>query len=252
VRRRRNVVREKGTTKKAPAEAAPPLPIDVAAIAGSLVHEIKNPLSTLKINTQLLIEDWRSASEARELRTVKRLELMLAELRRLEEIINSFLSFTRRYELKREDASINDVLEGLLALIKEAAERSGVRVRTSFDASVPRTQLDVGLITQAFMNLITNAQDAMSEGGELIITSRYVPPWIEVEFIDTGCGIAPSQIDRVFDLYFSTKKGGSGLGLARCRRIIEEHGGEVVVRSEVNKGSQFTVRLPAAAEAHDG
>jgi signal transduction histidine kinase len=222
----------------------------VAAIAGSLVHEIKNPLSTLKINTQLLIEDWHTAKETRELRTVKRLNIMLAELKRLEEIINSFLSFTRRYELQREEASVNEVLEGLIELVKEAAVRKGIQLRSTLDPAVPRSRLDVGLISQAFVNLITNAQEAMPEGGELILRTRLNDPWIEVEFIDTGAGVSASQINRIFDIYFSTKPGGSGLGLARTRRIIQEHGGEVIVRSEVGKGSQFTVRLPVSME-HD-
>ena len=221
---------------------------DVAAMAGSLVHEIKNPLSTLKINTQLLIEDWRNAKEAREKRTVKRLTVMLSELKRLEEIINSFLSFTQRYELKRECASVNDVLERLIELIKEAAERKGIRVRSRLDPDVPPAHLDVALLSQAFMNLITNAQEAMPEGGELIITSRYEPPWIRIDFTDTGTGIPPNQLERVFDLYFSTKEGGSGLGLARCRRIVQEHGGEITVQSELDRGSQFTVRLPAGED----
>jgi signal transduction histidine kinase len=220
--------------------------LDVAAMAGSLIHEIKNPLSTLKINTQLLIEDWNNAREPRELRTVRRLNVMLSELKRLEEIIHSFLSFTQRYELRREAASVNEILESLIDLVADAAARKGVRVRSSLDGAVPPVLLDAELMRQAFMNLVTNALEAMPTGGDLIIKSTFEDPWVAVDFIDTGAGIPPGQLERVFDLYFSTKQGGSGLGLARCRRIVREHGGEVTVRSEVNRGSQFSVRLPAS------
>ena len=228
-----------------------PLPqwhADVAAMAGSLVHEIKNPLSTLKINTQLLIEEWRNAQEVRERRTVKRLNLMLTELKRLETIVNTFLSFTQRYELRREEGNVNELLDSLIELVAEAAEHKGVRIRSRLDPAVPDSPLDSNLLGQAFMNFFTNAQEAMPDGGELIITSQYDKPWIRIDFTDTGCGIPPKQLDRVFDLYFSTKKGGSGLGLARCLRIVQEHGGNIEVQSEVGKGSQFTVRLPDGKE----
>lgn len=217
---------------------------DIAAIAGSLVHEIKNPLSTLHINTQLLLEDWKDEGGVKQKRTVKRLNLMNEELKRLEGIINSFLSFTQPQDLTLTAGSINALLDGMIELVAEASELKGIQVRASLDPAVPPVPFDDALLRQAFLNLIKNAQEAMPEGGELIIKSHVDGPWVAVDIIDTGCGISPQRLDKVFDLYFSTKDEGSGLGLARSRRIIREHGGAIDVKSEVNKGTQFTVRLP--------
>ena len=234
----------KSAPEKRPAEQAPQWQADVAAIAGSLVHEIKTPLSTLGINMQLLLEDWAKASEPRELRTVKRLTLMRGELKRLEEILRSFLSFTQRYELRREEASINELLDGVIEFIAEPLGRKHIQVRKSLDPRVPRFPFDAGLIRQVFMNLVKNAEEAMPGGGELIVTSVYEPPCALVDVIDTGKGIPEYQRSRLFGLYFTTKPEGSGLGLAWSRRIVQEHGGEILVQSEEGKGSRFTVKLP--------
>lgn len=228
-----------------PAEQASQWQADVAAIAGSLVHEIKNPLSTLSINMQLLLEDWAKAREPRELRTVKRLTLMRSELKRLDEILRSFLNFTQRYELRRGEASINDLLDGVIELVGEPLARKRIQMRKSLDPAVPRFSFDAALIRQVFMNLVKNAEEAMPDGGELIITSACEPPFVLVDVIDTGKGIPDYQLSRLFGLYFTTKPEGSGLGLAWSRRIVQEHGGEILVQSEENKGSRFTVKLPA-------
>ncbi len=234
----------KTSAGKRPGEQISQWQADVAAIAGSLVHEIKNPLSTLSINTQLLLEEWANAREARELRTVKRLTLMRTELKRLEEILRSFLSFTQRYEIKCEEASVNDVLDEVIELVTESLARAKIQVRKSLDPHVPRFAFDDGLIRQVFMNLVKNAEEAMPEGGELIIKTAYEAPNVVIEVIDTGMGIPSYQLSRLFGLYFTTKAEGSGLGLAWSRRIAREHGGDITVQSEEKKGSRFTVRLP--------
>ena len=228
----------------APPERLAQWQIDVAALAGSLVHEIKNPLSTLHINTQLLLEEWQDTDTPREQRTVKRLKVMLSELKRLEGTINSFLTFAQKHELRLQEGSIHDVVNSVIDLIGEAADMKGIQIRTSLAPDVPVFRFDPALIRQTVMNILKNAMEAMPDGGELIVKSRYDPPWVAVDIIDTGCGIPEHQIGRVFDLYFSTKERGSGLGLATCRRIIQEHGGDMIVRSEEKKGSQFTFRLP--------
>jgi two-component system, NtrC family, sensor histidine kinase HydH len=224
--------------------------IDVAAVAGSLVHEIKNPLSTLNINAQLLLEDWKDAREPRELRTVKRLKVILSEVERLEGIAQSFLRFTERHELALKEGRINDVVEELLEFIGPEARKKGVQVRTSLDPSLEPFLFDRGLLKQVVLNLILNGEQAMEPkgGGELIIITRREDRlggrWAVLDVIDTGVGIPERARERVFDLYFSTKPDGMGLGLATSKRIVEEHGGTIEVQSEAGKGSQFTVRLP--------
>ena len=228
--------------------------VDVASIAGSLVHEIKNPLSTLNINAQLLLEDWKDAAEPREVRTVKRLKTIVSEVERLERILQSFLRFTERHELNLESASLNDVLEELVEFFGPQAAQKGIQVRLWLDPSLEAFHFDSDLLRQVFLNLLLNSRHAMEEkGGELIVRTRQVKKdgrqWAVGEVIDTGVGIPPHARDNMFNLYFSTRKEGSGLGLATSKRITEEHGGWIDVESEIGKGSQFSVFLPMEVRA---
>jgi len=220
--------------------------VDVAAVAGSLVHEIKNPLSTLNINAQLLLEDWKDAREPRELRTVKRLRVILGEVVRLEGIVQSFLRFTERHELALKEVNINDVVKELVEFVGPEALRKRIQFRTSLDQSLKPFYFDRDLIKQVILNLIRNAVQAMeSKGsGELILITRREEGWVLLDVIDTGVGISDWAQERVFNLYFSTKQGGSGLGLATSNRIVKEHGGSIELMSEEGRGSEFTIRLP--------
>jgi signal transduction histidine kinase len=222
----------------------------VAPLAGSLVHEIKNPLSTLNINAQLLLEDWKDAREPREVRTVKRLRVILGEIQRLEGIVQAFVRFTERHELLLKEGRLNDVVDELVELIGPEARRKGVQVRTRLDDTLEPFPFDRDLIKQVLLNLVLNAQHAMDPkgGGELIILTHREDGsqgrWAVLDVIDTGVGISERVRERVFELYFSTKEDGMGLGLAISRSIVEEHGGSISVQSELEKGSQFTIRLP--------
>lgn len=222
--------------------------VDVAAMAGSLVHEIKNPLSTISINAQLLLEGCREPTTPQEKRMVKRLSVIASEIQRLEKIVQTFLRFTERHELNVRPSSLNALLEELAEFVGVAAEKSGVRVRLGLE-SLPEFAFDPDLIRQVFLNLLQNAQQVMaSTGGELIVKSRRETvdgaDYCVGEVIDTGPGIDDRNLGKIFDLYYSTKEGGNGLGLAISKRIVDEHGGFVRVQSEEGKGSQFSVYLP--------
>ena len=222
-------------------------------MAGSLVHEIKNPLSTLNINAQLLLEDWKDASSPRELRTVKRLKVMISEVERLERIMQSFLRFTERHELNLKPSSLNAVLEDLADFIGPQAKQKGVSVRVWPDPGLEPFPFDPDLIRQVFLNLILNAINAMeAKGGELILRTRRAErdgnPWAVGDVIDTGEGMSPHVKERLFNLYFSTRKTGTGLGLPTSKRITEEHGGFLHLDTEPGKGTQFSVFLPMKPE----
>jgi two-component system sensor histidine kinase HydH len=124
------------------------------------------------------------------------------------------------------------------------AATKGIVIRTSFAPDLPSILIDRDLFKQALLNLILNAQHAMPSGGELILTTRREEPWISLDVIDTGVGMNEEVCARIFDAVFSTRSGGSGLGLPTTRKIVEAHGGAIHVRSEPGKGSQFTIRLP--------
>ena len=223
--------------------------VDVAAMAGSLVHEIKNPLSTINLSAQLLQEEWKEASSPKEQRALRRLEVMSSEVQRVERIIDTFLRFTQRHELALELKSLNELLADLAEFVAAEAERSGVQIRLGLASDLEEFSFDVDLVRQVFQNLVMNACQSMSpEGGELILkTDRVERDGIEYavgSVIDTGPGIEGDKLERVFELYYSTREGGSGYGLAISRRIVEEHGGFIEVQSAREKGSQFSVYLP--------
>lgn len=227
--------------------------VDVSAMAGSLVHEIKNPLSVINLNAQLLQEEWKNAATPKEQRALKRFETMAAEVQRVERICDTFLRFTERHELILEVRNLNELLEDLAELVAAEAERSGVQIRLGLLPGLEPFTFDLDLLRQVFLNLVQNACQAMSAtGGELILkTDRVERDGVEYavgEVIDTGLGIEHDKLERIFELYYSTRKGGSGFGLAISKRIVEEHRGFIDVQSAAGKGSQFSVYLPLAGK----
>jgi len=219
----------------------------VVTLAAGLAHEIKNPLSTIALNLQLMLEDWRErAADPRERRTLKRLEILHRETGRLASLLEDFLRYARTLHLEPQPCRVNDLVRELLDFITPKASQQGIRVRSSLAPELPLIQADPNLLKQALLNLLINAHDAMPQGGELLVqTTPADHAGVQIDITDTGTGIPPHNLGKIFDLYFSTKKHGSGLGLCTTRRILELHGGSIAVESELGKGTHFTVRLPA-------
>lgn len=232
--------------------------LEISAIAGGLAHEIRNPLSTLKVNLQLLDEDWRQLEappdaapvDAREVarRSRRRLQTLLDETSRLERILDDFLQYIRRREIDVAPHDVNRILAELADFYRPQAESHDIRL-TLEPADGPLTaMLDPTLFKSAVLNLLINAQQAMPEGGEVRLVTRSAPDGgIRIDVIDNGPGIPSAQQRDVFRAYFSTKRGGSGLGLAHTRRIILQHGGRISLESNPGSGACFTLTLPAAA-----
>lgn len=216
----------------------------VGTLAGGLAHEIKNPLSTLYLNLQLLQEEWQHPQTPKEIRLVKKLEILRNEAKRLEEALNDFLRFAKGEKPHLAECDVNALVDDLANFVEPEATRVNIRVRRNLDPSSPRCQADANLLRQALMNLVVNAKQAMPNGGELIFETRNDRDNILISITDTGEGIPPERLGKIFEAYYSTKKTGSGLGLATTKRIIESHHGTIAVHSEVGKGTQFTIRLP--------
>lgn len=216
----------------------------LGTLASGLAHEIRNPLGSMKMILQLLREDWTEAEADRELRSLKKVEILLGEIDRLEEILDDFLRFARGYRLDRQPTQINTMLKEVLEFVRPEAESRSIRILSLFDDQVSTYPLDTKHFKQALLNIIVNSEQAMDNGGDMMVRSFLQPDHIRLEVTDTGKGIAPENLDRVFDVYWSNKKGGTGLGLAFTKRIIEEHGGEILVRSETGKGTQVSILLP--------
>ena len=221
---------------------------EISQLAGGLAHEIRNPLSTMSLNLDLLAEDFQQAESPRDRRVLQKIERLRRESQRLQDILENFLRFARAQDLRLETAELNVVVEELRDFFEPQAMTQGIVIRTQYEPDLPRSSLDVDLFKQALLNLILNAEHAMPHGGELILTTRRDGPTAVIEVTDTGIGMTEDVRARVFDAFYSTRPGGSGLGLPTTRKIIEAHGGTIRVRSEPGKGSQFTIRLPLPAD----
>lgn len=222
---------------------------EIAQLAGGLAHEIRNPLSTMSLNLDLLAEDFQDAETPKERRVFQKIGRLRKETQRLQDILEDFLRFARVQDLKREPTDLNMVVDDLRDFCEPQAVTKGIVIRTQYDEGLPKVRLDVDLFKQALFNLILNAEHAMPDGGELILRTRREREWVVLDVTDTGGGMSEEVRSRVFDTFYSTRPGGSGLGLPTTRKIVEAHGGSIHVQSDVGKGSQFTVRLPGGGEA---
>jgi len=217
---------------------------EISQLAGGLAHEIRNPLSTLSLNLDLLLEDFQNPETLRDRRVLQRVERLRHEVQRLFAILENFLRFARVQDLKLEPTDLNAIIDELRDFSEPHAATKEIVIRTRFAPDLPSIQIDRDLFKQALLNLVLNAQHAMPSGGELILTTRREGPWIVLDVIDTGMGMPEEVCARIFDAFFSTRSEGSGLGLPTTRKIVEAHGGTIRVQSEPGKGSQFTIRLP--------
>ncbi len=218
--------------------------VELGQLAGGLAHEIKNPLSTINVNLKLLTEDLRGLGGQEHHRLRARLGSVQEEADRLNRILEDFLQFAGKYELSLHPADLRKVIEELADFFAAQADKAGVIMRTTLPPTPVICDIDAALIKQALLNLMINAVQAIPGGGELLIklTSRRNEAIVEV--IDTGRGMKPDERQKVFDAYYSTKPGGTGLGLPTTRRIIREHHGTINVQSDPGKGTRFVISLP--------
>jgi signal transduction histidine kinase len=223
----------------------------IGTLASGLAHEIRNPLGTISMNLQLLQEDWEDPVSERETKSARKIATLLKEVRHLENILNDFLKFAAKPRLKLERVSLNKLIEDLLDFIAPQAAKAQVRVTRSLSPAAPPVQADAERIRQSLLNLLLNALQAMPDGGELEIATEGADGSCRVRIKDTGVGIAPEHLEQIFNLYFSTKPAGTGLGLPMARKIIEEHGGSISVRSAPGSGAEFTIELPTLGPTSD-
>src|SRR5438067_4088198 len=190
----------------------------LAELAGGFIHEIKNHLSTLGLNLQLLAEDFQNPETHRERRGLTRIQKLQGECERLVQVANDFLRFARIQELNRKPTDLAKVIEELSDFFGPTARAAGVEIKTFISADLPPVSLDADLFKQALLNLMLNAEQAMPQGGELIVQACGEAGRVRLDLIDTGVGMTAEQAARVFRPFFTTKPGGSGLGLATTRR----------------------------------
>ncbi len=230
---------------------------EIGSMTAGLAHEIKNPLSTIGLNAQLLAEGLNDAelpAQERD-RLLNRLGALSREAERLRAILTDFLQFAGRVKLDARPQDLVRIVAELRDFFHPQCDRSRVVMRTKLPDTPVRVPVDESLFKQALLNLMINATQAMTNGattgedsqgirGELILQIDADRDEARIHVIDTGPGIEPDRLEQIFHPYVSHTVGGSGLGLSTARRIIEEHGGRIAVHSDIGRGSDFVIHLP--------
>jgi signal transduction histidine kinase len=220
---------------------------EIARLAGGLAHEIKNPLSTIRLNMELLAEDLGEAESPAVRRSLKRVDVVRRECRRLQSLLDDFLNFAKARRLHLEPSDLNHQIDDVLEFFEPEAREAGIEIARYLDPELPRVMLDREAFRQALLNLIINAKQAMVDGGQLVVRTAAEPGTVVAYLIDTGCGMDEKTASRMFEPFFTTKPSGSGLGLPTTQKIIEAHGGRIGVQSEAGHGTQITIELPVPA-----
>ncbi|MBX3439243.1 MAG: two-component sensor histidine kinase [Planctomycetaceae bacterium] len=224
---------------------------EIATLAGGLAHEIRNPLSTIRLNLNLLCEELEHGESPRDRRMLNKLVTIQRECRHLEGILDAFLQFARVGELRLLPADLNEIIKEFIDFVRPEATERGIDLSLHLDADLPPVRLDEALIRQLLMNLIRNAEQAMPEGGLIELQTAPDADFVKLSLIDNGVGMDERTRSRMFQAFYSTRAGGSGLGLPTVRKIVEAHRGSIECQSEPGRGTQFSIRLPIAASTAD-
>jgi signal transduction histidine kinase len=217
---------------------------EIAQLAGALAHEIKNPLSTIRLNMELLSEEFADAESPRERRVLAKIQTVERECQRLQDLLDDFLSFAKVRAMRRQPSDLNHEVARLFDFFRPQAAESGIELVTYFDPDLPSVPLDREMFRAALFNLVLNSQQAMPGGGQLVARTRRHNGAVELDLIDTGAGMDQKTLGQIFNAFYSTKSGGSGLGLPTARKIVVAHGGSIHVESAPGKGTKFTIELP--------
>ena len=211
--------------------------------SNELAHEIKNPLNAISIQMSLLEREIgkHDLSTGEELADVVR--VVKEEISRLNKLAKDCLSFSKSGDLERTEEDIRQIIEELLSLVTPHADLNGVNIYLSMSGSCPQVFVDRDKLKQAFLNLILNAIEAMAGGGKIAINVSKKDNYLNISIKDTGPGIPDEQHDKIFDLFYSTKSGGTGVGLAITKNIIHAHGGNIRFEKLV-EGAEFIIELP--------
>jgi signal transduction histidine kinase len=213
----------------------------IGELAANVAHEINNPMTSILGYATLMLDEGVDATTVTEyLKTIQ------SEALRIRETVRALLDFSRQRDFTTERVDIGQAVKDTLALVRRHAALSNVAVEEKYDPELPLVEVDVPQCKQVFLNLITNALDAMPNGGTLTVAAARDGDFVRLDFGDSGAGVSEANLSKIFDPFFTTKPAvkGTGLGLSVSLGIAQSHGGTIDVRSEVGKGSVFSVKLP--------
>lgn len=222
---------------------------EIATLAGGLAHEIRNPLSTIGMNLELLAEDIEEETTQNSHRMKAKIQTVQRECRHLEEILNQFLQFAKAGELDLVQADLNALVQDFIDFYQPQAADKSIDISPHLDADLPLVAVDRSLLRQVLMNLVQNAEQAMPGGGLLEFQTLFRNGRVDLELIDNGCGMEERTVAKIFQAFYSTRTGGSGLGLPTVKKIVEAHLGTIACESEPGRGTRFTISFPPAKDA---
>jgi signal transduction histidine kinase len=217
-------------------------------LAAGIAHEIRNPLNAIGMGLQRLKREFLPQEESKKGEYLSFAELILKEIRRVNEIIEQFLTLSRPSQLNMKLSSLQELLRNLITLLQEEASSQGIQIQAGKNADLPLIKMDNEKLTQALMNIMKNGMQAMEKGGILLVQTQTFKDRIEVSVSDSGSGIPPEEMEKIFNYYYTTKEKGVGLGLPIAHRIVEAHGGQLKIESQVGVGTKVTVLLPVISE----
>jgi signal transduction histidine kinase len=217
---------------------------EMTDLAGALAHEIRNPLSVIRLNVELLEEDLEEIRSPQSRLALNKIGVVKNQCSRLEHLLDDFLQFSRLNKLVLEPGDLNQQVEQVLDFYSAEARQQDVEIVRYLDAELPRIMMDPRTLQAALVNLVKNAIEAMPHGGRLEVRTRPTLKGVALDLIDSGVGMDDRTLLNMFQNFFSSKRGGTGLGLPTAKKIIEAHGGLINVQSAVNRGTQFTLHFP--------
>ncbi len=217
---------------------------ELAELAGSLAHEIKNPLSVIHMNIDLLSEDIAEIDSPISRRSLDRIDIVRGQCERMEALLRDFLRYTRLRDIDLVSGSLNDQVEMVMRAYQAQADANQIDVEKYLDPDLPAISLHSDSLQAALMNLVKNALESMEPGGQLMVRTYTMRDSVALDLIDTGSGVDDNTVLHMFEPFYSTKEGGSGLGLPTARKIIEAHGGRISVQSEAGRGTKFVLEFP--------
>lgn len=217
---------------------------ELAELAGSLAHEIKNPLSVIHMNSELLSEEIAESDSPIRRRALDKVDIIREQCERMENLLRDFLRFARLQKIELTPGSLNDQIDRVLKAYQAQADHNGVEILRYLDTDLPSVMLNSDALQAALMNLVKNALEAMDEGGQLLARTYATKATVALDLIDTGCGMDDNTALHMFEPFYSSKDEGSGLGLPTAKKIIEAHGGRISLQSEVGRGTKFVLEFP--------